>query len=178
MTEMTPALCAFVRRIAGRLRIPAEHRDDCIQAGYMACLTAIPQWDKATPWEAFVAGSLKLSVSRDMLRELERNTEGGVETVPVEDAEWLEDEEMVDDESGHLPTMNEGNEDLDSSVLREQLIDGILALQNPTARKLFLGVLEGRTVSAMGVALGLTQSTADRLYQRTVVELRTSLSRG
>ena len=175
-TTRIQSLLPMIRGIVKRLKVAEDLREDCFQAGVLSALQGYENWDAdVSSWETFVAGSLKLSITRDIIREINRSAAlSGA--VPIETAELFDsDEEGEAADDGHLPTINDGNVELDRSKLMDQMIDAIVALDEEVERALMLLVLEGHTVSEAGRQLSLTQSAADRLYQRTVVKLKKSL---
>jgi RNA polymerase sigma factor (sigma-70 family) len=163
----------IVKRIVARIRPPDHCYDDCIQAGHMAVMKAVDKWNpETTPYEALVACWIKPSVVREVYREIERTKPQ--DDVPVHElAEYEDSNDTVTDEALLV-------EDIADDLLhrRDSMIDAIIGMRDKVTRNLMLHVLEGHSVSESGRLLGLTQSSADRLYQRAVTTLREKLSAG
>lgn len=180
----------IVESIGRSLHISGDALDDCLQAGHLAVIQAIEKYDPETSWDAFVHGWLKLSVARDMLREKHKaQTEAGrlaadgYRGLSLEDVDWhdSEDGSMGDSSWAAELLVNDGNTDLDRSILRDRLVDAICELPaddcaGSARSEILFGVLEGHTVSEIGRRLGISQSTADRLFQHGVALLREKLS--
>lgn len=167
-TRVSVACVATVKRIVSRIRPPDNCKDDCIQAGHLAVLRAYDRWDQKTiPYDAFIASWVKPSIVREVYREIERNQPR--DDMPVHEISQYEDSDLVPDETLIV-------DDEEALRQRNDVIEFIIDLRDKTARNLMLLVLEGHSVSEAGRLLGISQSTADRLYQRTVVLLKEKLA--
>jgi RNA polymerase sigma factor (sigma-70 family) len=180
----TLELRKLVENVARSLRIPADAREDALQAGYLSVLQGIEKYDPAKSWQGFVNGSLRLSIARDMLREIHNNepevralARAGFRGMPIDDTDYDSDTDDQADETSWASDLlsNDENTDLEQSVLRERLVDAVLGLKDITQRAILLLVLTGVTVSDAAREMGMSQSSADRSYQRAVAVLRKQL---
>lgn len=170
--ECVPIVEDFIKS----MRIAADLRPDVAQAGHLEVIQSVDKWDPSTPWEAFVHGWLRLSVTRNMLREFRRLTTPVAYTNLEELTASSEEDELADDSvlAGDPALVdNATNADPESFYLRQQLIDTIISMDyHAEARLILLGVLEGFSVSEMARNLQISQSKADRLYQQGVAYIR------
>lgn len=158
----------IVERIVRSMGIDPNYADDCIQAGMLSVIKSCDSYDPRSGHDP--VGWAKLSIAREVRREWKRLLQPH-DQVSLE--EILENEK---DSESILPTTDDDR--LAQLMKKESLIDAIFALKDDRALVLMMNVLEGYTVSEAGRRLGLTQSSADRLYQRTVDELRVTLGAG
>jgi RNA polymerase sigma factor (sigma-70 family) len=174
-TECMP----LVDRIVRKLRIEEGLVADAQQAGYLAVIELLAG---ANPdnWEAFKHSYIRPRVMREVIRHVQ-DLRGAFSGVPVDTLT----ERDTDDNDGEAPgetswagepalIVNNHNEDLTNDMAYDRLLDLITALPERKPRHLMLGVLAGFSVTEAGAELGLTQSAADRLYQKTVTQLRTT----
>ena len=167
----------LVDRLVKSLRIEEGLVADAQQAGYLAVIELLAE---KTPdnWDAFKTGYVRPRVLREVLRhvQLARGPFWGVPLYELEAAAGDRDGDVADDDtSGTLDPaliVNDGNEDIDYEILYDRMLELILGLPKGNARSLMLAVAAGYSVSDAGKKLGLSQSSADRLYQGTVVELK------
>lgn len=161
IVEYTPK----IDRLINNLRIDVNNVEDARQAGIVALIEEIDAFaaqNPAAPIEDFHRTSNYLE--RRLARAM-RNEDRTLKGETVEDLDTVVAEERE-------PVVNDDNEDIDSEAQRERLLKAIMNLTDKRARQLMLGVLSGYTVTEIGEQLGMTQSAADRLYQRTVVLIR------
>jgi RNA polymerase sigma factor (sigma-70 family) len=149
-----------------RKMAPAEYVEDCYQAGLLTLLESAGQVSshEANWWP-------RLSVMRDIRREAAR-LRGAPSHESFEELQAESADSDIDSEVDLSMLGNDRNELLDYSHLRDHLVDLIAGLADGVEKNLMVLVLEGHTVSKAAERLGLSQSAADRLYQRTVVQLR------
>jgi RNA polymerase sigma factor (sigma-70 family) len=171
----------LVNNVVKWLRVDPACVSDARQAGYETVLRMIDNWDPLKlSWEIFIHGWIRPSIKRDVLREVER-----LESCGDIDIEGLDESDLGHDDTGGedwgaqraAPVVNDNNEEVDAEALRERLLAHIGRLEK-RSRQILLGILAGYTVSETAENLGISQSAADRLYQKAVKELRLVMGDG
>ncbi|OGT59964.1 MAG: hypothetical protein A3E01_07745 [Gammaproteobacteria bacterium RIFCSPHIGHO2_12_FULL_63_22] len=188
--ELVVRYIPVVKRIVRGLRLDFNIQDDCIQVGNLSVIKQVDVWAAAHPAEDWDDGGhamLEKSIRRDVLREKARLESCGDVNIESLDevGEYASETEDHEDWSTRvggskwtafvLPIVNDKNIDIDSALTRDRLMARIKQLRH-LGRRMALGVLAGHTVSAMAETMGLSQSTADRVYQKMVTALREAMS--
>jgi len=196
--ELVVRYIPVVKRIVRGLRLDASIQDDCIQAGHVSVIKQVDAWAAAHPaedWDDEGHAMLEKSIRRDVLREKSRlESCGDVDIDALNDEYWAElgNFSSIDDSDGGggvrvsgtlwsdafvLPVVNDGNVDIEKQMTRDLLLERVKRLK-PLPRRMVFGLLTGHTVSAMAVIMGLSQSAADRIYQKAVTDLQETLAGG
>jgi RNA polymerase sigma factor (sigma-70 family) len=164
----------FIARVARTL--PAESREDAEQTGFITALQLAKEWQPGG--YPFLSPANQKSIRRDMLREVAHLApEGlklfraGLEAVSLDEVHPKESEEDTEEREDAL---HDGNIDLEKDRLHNELVSAIESLPED-GRNCMAHVLAGWTVSEFAREFNLTQSSADRLYQRSLEALRQKL---
>lgn len=184
--ELVVRYIPVVKRIVRSLRLDQNIQDDCIQAGNLSIIKQIDAWAAAHPaedWDDECHGMIEKSIRRDVLREKSRLESCGqvdIDSQLVEasrsetDDSW---EENFAPSGNELPVVNDNNIELVNGLVTDQMLD-IIKRQKGQMRTIGLGVLAGYTVTEMADRLSLSQSAADRLYQKLLTTLREEMVSG
>jgi RNA polymerase sigma factor (sigma-70 family) len=160
----------FIDKMARTL--PEYGREDATQEGFLAALARAKQWSPDKGY-VFLSQGNKKFIYRAMLAESARIApeshklfRAGLESVS------LDDEEM---ETERDESLQDPNIDLERQAAADELVDAIRNLPED-GRSIMSHVLAGYTVSEFARKFDLSQSSADRLYQRSLEALKATLA--
>jgi RNA polymerase sigma factor (sigma-70 family) len=161
----------FIARVARSL--PPDSRQDAEQTGFITALQLAQVWQPGG--YPFLSAANQKSIRRDMLREVAHMAPEGLKLFRAGmDAIMLDDKdpkESEDDTEDREDALHDDNIDLENDQLHNELIAAIETLPED-GRTCMAHVLAGYTVSEFAREYDLTQSSADRLYQRSLEALR------
>lgn len=172
----------FIGRVARTL--PADTREDAAQTGFLTAMQLASVWSPTTGFP-FLSPANQKSIRRDMLRETARLEPENLKLIRAGNAAYSLDANSESDfsEESNEPAaagdseaavLEDTNSDPEQTQLHSELIAAIESLPED-GRNCMAHVLAGFTVSEFAREYALTQSSADRLYQRSLEALREKL---